>query len=208
MFVCTIAAEAGTGGDAVARLLSERTGARLLDRPGLLALAHEVEPGIDDLEHIEERVGSRLTPLAMGIALTPCSAELVRELGLRKTIAGVAKKVLARATEGPAVIVAPGGFAGLHEHPSAVHLRLRAPFEWRVEAYRRAELADRRTAEKAVKHDDHLKHAWVKTLYHVDPDDPANYSLVVDASRVPADRIADAVLAAAGPQRRARLDRY
>ena len=198
MFVCTIAAEAGTGGEAVARLLADRTGARLLDRPGLLALAHEIDPAIDDLEYIEERLGSRLTPLALGIAFTPCSAELVRELGLRKTMAAVATEVFARATEEPAVIVAPGGFAGLREHPSAVHLRLRAPFEWRVDSYRRSELIDRRSAEKAVKHDDHLRHALVKTLYHLENGDPANYSLIVDASRVPTKRVAGAVLAAAG----------
>jgi cytidylate kinase len=198
MFVCTIAAEAGTGGDAVARLLADHTGAQLLDRRGLLALAHEVDPAIDDLEYIEERIGSRLTPLALGLSFTQCSPELVRELGLRTTMAGVAKTVFARAAAGSAVIVAPGGFAGLREHPSAVHLRLRAPFEWRVESYRRSELVDRHAAEKAVKHDDHLKHALVKTLYHLDNDDPGNYSLVVDASRMPAERIAGAVLAAAG----------
>jgi cytidylate kinase len=201
MFVCTIAAQAGTAPEAVAAALVERTGARLLDRDGLLALAHAVDPEVDDLDDIEERLGSRLSSFAIGLALSTGAPAALREFELHKTIGALGRKVFAMAVKESSVIVSPGGFAVLEDHPSAVHVRLRAPFEWRVDAYRRAELVDRRCAERAVKHDDHVKHAWVKELYHRDVDDPAHFSLVVDASRVPTERVAEAVLAAAGVER-------
>jgi cytidylate kinase len=43
-------------------------------------------------------------------------------------------------------------------------------------------------------------HAWVKSLYHVDIDDPQRFSLVLDTSRFSPDRIVEILLAAAGAQ--------
>jgi Cytidylate kinase-like family len=105
---------------------------------------------------------------------------------------------MARATQAPCVILAAAGFAALPDHPSAIHVRLRAPLEWRIAAYQRDNVVDRRCAEKAVKHDDHVKRVWVRTLYGVDVDDARQFSLVLDASRFSAARIVETMLAAAG----------
>jgi len=86
----------------------------------------------------------------------------------------------------------------LAEHPAAVHVRLWAPLEWRISAYKREQLVDRRCAEKALKHDDHGKRAWVKSLYHVDIDDLRLFSLILDASRFSPDRLVQTLLAAGG----------
>ena len=96
------------------------------------------------------------------------------------------------------MIYAPAAFAALVEHPAAVHVRLWAPLEWRISAYQREQLVDRRCAEKALKRDDHGKRAWVKSLYHVDIDDLRLFSLVVDASRFSPDRLVQTLLAAGG----------
>ena len=197
MLVCTIAAEAGTDGELAARAVAAWSGAELFDREALIALARELNPEIGDLKDIEERVGSRLAAFAMGLAITG-SPEALRELELKKTIACLGREVLHEAARQPAVILAPGAFMALRDHPSAVHVRLRAPLGWRIDAYRRLQLVDRRQAERMIKHEDHLRRAWVKAIYHVDADDPANFSLVVDASRVSPDRVAAAALAAAG----------
>lgn len=197
MLVCTLTAEAGTPADVVAATIAARSGAQLFDRPALVELAREFDPGINDFEHIEERVSSRLAAFAMGLAFTG-APEVVRELELKKTIGRLAREVLSEAVRRPAVILAPAAFAALEDHPSAVHVSLRAPLAWRIETYARENLLDRHRAERAVKHEDHLRRSWAKALYHVDADDPAHFSLVVDASRVPADRIADAALACAG----------
>lgn len=197
MLVCTIAAEAGTPADAVAATIAARAGAQLFDRPALISLAREFDTEINDFEHIEERVCSRLAAFAMGLAFTG-APEVVRELELKKTIARLAREVLSEAVRQSAVILAPAAFAALEDHAAAIHVSLRAPLSWRIESYGRENLLDRHRAERAVKHEDHLRRTWAKALYHVDADDPANFSLVFDASRFRVDRIADAVLASAG----------
>jgi cytidylate kinase len=96
------------------------------------------------------------------------------------------------------VIYAPGAFAVLADCAPAVHVRLRAPLEWRIVNHQREELVDRRCAEKRLRNDDHRKQAWVKSLYRVDLDDTRLFSLVLDASRFSPDRLVDTLLAAAG----------
>ena len=98
------------------------------------------------------------------------------------------------------MIYTPGAFAALSEHPSALHVHLRAPLEWRIAAYQRERLVDRRHAEKALKHDDQRTHAWVRSLYHVDVDDARHFSLVLDASRFSCERLVETLLAAGGVQ--------
>jgi cytidylate kinase len=198
MALWTISAQAGTGAPEVARELARRAEVELLDREALLPLAHELEPEITDADELEERISSRFTALALGAAIATGSPEAVREFKLRKTLPDLGRAVLREAARRPAVIFAPAAFAALGPDPSAIHVRLRAPFEWRVAAYQRKEVVDRHAAEKAVRHDDEHKRAWVRTLYHVDVDDTSHFSLVVDVSAFATDRVVDILLAAAG----------
>ena len=124
------------------------------------------------------------------------SPHAFRELQLRQTLPELGRAVLREAAREPVVILPPAAFAALGDHPSAVHVRLRAPFEWRVAACQREEVVDRRCAEKTTRHDDDHQRAWVKKLYHVDLDDPTRFSMVVDVSRFHPARVVDLLLAA------------
>ena len=86
----------------------------------------------------------------------------------------------------------------LAEHPGAIHVRLRAPLAARIAAYQRDHLVDRAHAEKAINHDDHVKRALVRSLYHVDIDDDRLFTLVLDASRFTGERLTAILLAAGG----------
>jgi len=198
MALLTIAADLGTGGDEIAGRVAESTGLSLVDREGLVSLAQEMEPAfreVADADELEERVGGRLNALALGLAMTAGSSEAFRELRFRQALPEIARRVLARAMAQPAVIVASAAFAALADHPAAVHVRLRAPRDWRVESHHRRCLIDRAAAERAVKHDDHIKHAWVRELYGADLDDPARFAIVLDVSRFSEDLVV-AILAA------------
>ena len=197
MTLWTISAQAGTDGRAIATELAQRAAVPLLDRKALAPYAHDLEPEISDVDELEERLGGRLQAFALSVALAGGATEATRELQLRRALPALGRAVLAEAAREPAVIFVPAAFAVLRDHPAAVHVRLRAPLERRVEAYRRQELVDRRCAQKAVRHDDDHQRAWVKMLYHADVDDPALFSLVVDVSRFPPDRVVDVLLAAA-----------
>jgi cytidylate kinase len=185
MAVWTISAQCGTGGAEVARELAARADVPLLDRKSLLAFAIDLDlvPAVDNVEALEERVGGRLNALALSAAMSSGSPHAFRELQLRQTLPELGRAVLREAAREPVVIFAPAAFAALGDHPSAVHVRLRAPFEWRVAACQREEVVDRRCAEKTTHHDDDHQRAWVKKLYHVDVDDPRRFSLVVDVSQ-------------------------
>jgi cytidylate kinase len=196
MGLWTISAQAGTGAPAIAGALASRAGVDLVDRKRLLALAHEMDPDVDETSDLEARLGGRLNTFALSLALSSGSPVALRELRLRQALPQLGRAVLREAARRPAVIVAPGAFAALRDQPNAVHVRLRAPFAWRVAAYQRQEVVDRRCAEKAVRHDDEQRRAWVRALHHVDLDDLTQFTLVVDVSRLSTERVVDLLLAA------------
>lgn len=196
--VWTIAAQEGTRGDRLAAALAEAAGVSLLDRKTLALFAHKLDPDLPELDELEGRLGGRLNALALSTAITAGSADAFREVELRQNLPALARVVVAEAARSPGVIYVPAAFAALSEHPSAVHVRVRAPLEWRIATYQREHLVDRRCAEKALKRDDHRKQAWVRSLYRVDLDDARHFSLVLDASRFSPQRLVETLLAAGG----------
>lgn len=198
MAVWTIAAQEGTSGARLAADLATAADVPLLDREALGALAREVDPAFPKVEGLETRFGRRLNMMALSTAMTVGSPDALSELDLRRRLPELGRAALTKAACSPCVIYAPAAFAALSDHHAAVHVRVHAPLEWRIATYQREHVVDRRCAEKAVKHDDHRTHAWVKSLYHVDVDDTELFSLALDASRFPADRIVEILLAAGG----------
>lgn len=198
MAVWTIAAQEGTGGGRLATELAAAAGVSLLDREALARFARRVDPNFPEDGELEARLGGRLNTLALSTAITAGSAEAFREVELRQKLPDLGRAVVGEAARSPCVIYAPAAFAALSEHPAAVHVRLRAPFEWRIAAYRREHLVDRHRAEKVLKHDDRSQQAWVKSLYRVDIDDARLFSLVLDASRFSPERLVETLLAAGG----------
>ena len=197
MTVWTISAQPGTPGEAAARELATIAGVPLYDREGFAAMAEDLDIEVPALDRIEERFCGRH---ALGLALASGmgGAAPVRELQLKQALPDLGRRLMSEVARGPCVIAVPAAFAALADHPAALHARLRAPFDWRVEAYRREHLVDRHRAEKELKHADHLQHAWVRMLYHVDAEDDSRYAIVLDASRLSPVRVAEALLGAGG----------
>jgi hypothetical protein len=202
MAVWTVSAEQGTGGDRVAASLAAAADVALIDREALAVLAGEINPdvtGAAKLDELERRVGGGgVSLLALCAPFSPLAGEAVRELQLHHALPELGRTVLARAARCSCVIVASGAFAALDTHCSAVHVRLRAPFDWRVAQYARENLVNHQCAEKAVRDDDHRKRAWIKSMYHVDINEPKHFSVVVDVSRFSLDRLVETLLAAGG----------
>jgi hypothetical protein len=198
MTVWTIAAQEGTGGARLAAELALAADVPLLDRTALAVLAHRLDPDCPPDDALERRLGGRLNTLALSTAITVGSPDAFREIELRHKLPALGRAVVAEAARTPCVIYAPAAFAALSQHPAAVHVRLWAPLHWRIAAYRREHLVDRRCAEKALKGLDHSERAWVKSLYHMDIDDFRNFSLALDASGFSPDRLVQSMLAAGG----------
>ena len=200
MAVWTIAAQEGTGGARVARELAAAAGVPLIDRQELGRFAHELDSTFPLDDDLARRLGGRFNALALNTAISVGSTDAFSELQLQQALPGLGRAVLAQVACSPCVIYSPAVFAALSDHPSAVHVHLRAPLEWRIAAYQREHLVDRRHAEKALKHDDQRTHAWVRSLYRVDIDDARHFSLVLDASRFSCERLVETLLAAGGVQ--------
>ena len=199
MTVWTISAEEGAGGARIAADLASAADVPLLDFKTLATRAQGLLGDVPDLEDLEQRVGGRFNAILLSVALMgAASAGAQAELEFRRTLPELGRAVMGEAARSPCVILAPSAVAALGDHPGAVHARLRAPLEWRIAAYQREHVVDRAAAERAVKHDDHAKHMWVKTLYHGDLDDFRLFSLAVNVSRFSPQRVVEILLAAAG----------
>jgi hypothetical protein len=197
MAVWTISAQEGTNGPRIAAELATAAGVSLLDRESLAVMAHAAEPTLPQLDEIESRFG-RFTMLSLSTAISVGSAEACQEVELRHRLPDLGRAVLGEAARSPCVIYVPAAFAALQDHPTAIHVRLRAPLECRLVAYQREHLVDRRAAEKALKREDNRRQAWVRSLYRADIDDPRRFSIVLDASHFSCDRIVETLLAAGG----------
>jgi cytidylate kinase len=198
MRVWTISAEAGSGGERVAADLAAAAGVPLLDFKALSSLMPEELGDVPDLAHLEERVGGRLNAIGLSLAMIGTGSALaLSELEFRRTLPELGRAVLGEAARSSCVILAQSAFLGLRDHVSAIHVRIHAPLEWRIDAYQRDNVVDRAAAERAVKHDDHMTRTWVKTMYHANIDDYALFAVVVDASRFSRERLVEMLVAAA-----------
>jgi cytidylate kinase len=203
MTIWTIAAQAGTGGERIAAELAASAGVPLLDRQTLARFAHDLNPDeleVEDIEQIEERFGGRLRMLALSTAMTTAAVAAVAlpEIQLRNRLPELGRAVFNEVARQPCVILSPAAFAALADHPGAVHVRIHAPLEIRIAAYQRDHVVDRGRAEKAISHDDHVKSALVRSLYHVGVDDDRLFGLVLDSSRFTPERLVEILLAAGG----------
>jgi hypothetical protein len=198
MRIWTISAAAGVGGERIAAELAAAAGVSLFDFRALSSLAGDQLGDVPDLADLEERVGGRLNAIGLSLAMIGSGSALaVSELEFRRTLPELGRAVLGEAVRSSCVILAPSAFLGLRDHVSAIHVRIHAPLEWRIDAYQRDNVVDRPAAERAVKHDDQMTRAWVKTIYHANLDDYSMFSVVVDASRFSTQRLVEMLIAAA-----------
>jgi hypothetical protein len=197
MRIWTISAAAGAGGERIAADLAAAAVVPLFDFKALSSLAPDRLGDVPDLAHLEERVGGRLNAIGLSLAMIGSgSAVAVSELEFRRTLPELGRTVLGEAARSSCVILAQTAALGLRDHVSAIHVRIHAPLEWRIDAYQRDNVIDRPAAERAVKHDDHMTRTWVKTIYHANLDDYSLFSVVLDASRLSPERIVEMLIAA------------
>jgi Cytidylate kinase-like family len=197
MRIWTISAEAGAGGERVAADLAAAAGVPLLDFKTLSSFAPDVLGDVPDMAALEERVGGRLNAIGLSLAMIGAgSGVAVSEIEFRRTLPELGRTILEKAARESCVIPAPSAFLALSDRVSAVHVRLHAPLDWRIDRYQRDHVVDRGVAGNAVKHDDQMTRTWVKTIYHASLDDYALFSIVLDASRFSTERVVEMLLAA------------
>jgi cytidylate kinase len=126
----------------------------------------------------------------------PISASLeeyVRMVGL--VIRGLAR-------EGNVLIIGRGGQVLLKNYPTALHVQIVAPLNYRIEVVMAREGMNKRAAQNRVRASDRARFDYVRRYHDVDWLDSSLYHLVVNTGRVPVATAVDLIVAA----KRAMLD--
>lgn len=191
--VVTISREAGTNASEVTtelvRLLSERDDPKNPWQKYDSELVNRVAEDHDLSEHliaaVQERDKSWIEHFAAGLTSTPTDIEIAMKIA--KTIRGIA-------AVGRAVIVGRGGQAILNGVPQVIHVRLRAPVEWRVQQHAESHKLDIEKAREEVSRIDNERTRFVKNHFNRDPHDPDLYDLIINMKQVDVKQAARVIL--------------
>lgn len=197
----TISTQEGVRGQEIANRVAERAGVRLYNREALTEIAQErmLDPEAADERLLCERVGGLFQLLGVHAGLLLGSTDAMLEAQLQRDLPRRARWLLRDAVRPPAVVHAVMAFDALEDHPTAVHVRIRAPREWRIKTLASNCCVPYDDATRRVHADDRRQQALGNLFGRSSIDDPSAFSLVVDASRFTVDQIVEQILASAVP---------
>lgn len=108
----------------------------------------------------------------------------------------LAEIIRALAIHGHAILVGRGSHLITQDLKTGLHVRLVAPFEWRVHRYATDYGLDFATAEKKVREEQQQREKFLRTFFVQDPKHPFHHDLVIDNSRFNLDQIVEILFTA------------
>jgi cytidylate kinase len=168
MAVVTISREYGSAGSEVARSVAELLGYHLVDKTTIgRVLAGYGLIDFDSTYEAEAGIWSAF------------------DTKLRTVVSMLERIAFAVGRHGHAVLLGRGNYLALGGIEGVLNVRIRAPFEWRVQRImEERSLADRGLAESAVREGDKVRSSFVSSVYGVRWDSMEKFDLVVDTSKV------------------------
>jgi cytidylate kinase len=205
MTIVTVSAAYGAGGAAVGPQLAERLGVPFLDRAIPAAVAARLAMPLEEAQVRDESIGGLLSRMALRLApmgqafgaSTPQDA--VDEETFRRTTEAIIRE---HAATGEVVVLGRAGAIVLRDDPRALHVRLDAPRERRIEQAIRLTGEDRGDVERRLDETDRAREAYVRHFYRADARDPALYHLTIDSTAVPLEAVVDLIVLAAASRTR------
>ncbi len=169
MDVVTISRQLGSQGFEIAQALAAEMGYRLvwrelINQAAIRAGAPEVALAVIDELNL------------LGICPSPEKCQAYIE--------AVAKVIHELADEGRIVIVGRGGQLILRGHPNALHVRIVAPLEVRVERLAASKSIPAKAALAQIKASDRTRRLYFQKFYQADWDDPELYDLTINTARI------------------------
>lgn len=188
----TIAREFGCQGYPLAEALVKRLNARASGDPWVV-IGHEVLDEVAKLSGytVDQIEKSRDTPASLkaifSLFLDRSRAEETEVFSyMREVVKGFAKR-------GNCVIVGRGGAFVAQDLPNCIHLRLVAPYEFRVEKIMKAHGMGRDEAEKFIDLHQGQREKFIRRLADERMDNPHLYHLIINNSRMDIENIAELV---------------
>jgi cytidylate kinase len=202
MAVITISRELGSCGDQVAELLCEQLDYCRVDKDMLLHIAQEA--GVDTETILEEERNitqrARLVSGEMTSLYRKQATAFERKRALDdQTYEQVVRETIERfAREGNAIIVGRGGQMVLSTWPTALHVRLYAPPEVRVQRMMEREHLSQAEAERRVAQSDEQKRQYIRHWHNnADWRNSKYYHLTIDTARISLETVAQIIILAA-----------
>ena len=208
MTVITISRQFGSGGDEIADRLCELLGYHHFDKRMIVQAA--AEAGLSEQEVIDyseenhkvqtfmDRILGRSAAVAevMVWREDAYGVRIPEKLTLNENTALelVQKAIQAAYTAGNMVIIGRGGQVLLKDKPDAVHVRIEAPTEDRVQRLKvnmkqdlqayQADIEVRRAAQDLILKHDEVSADYIKRFYNADINDPMLYHLMINTGKV------------------------
>jgi len=190
----TVSREFGAGGSDFASELGERLGWPVLDQEIIRRIAERLKLQVRAVERLDEHPPNWLARVTSALLIAPPELPLgidTPHMLRMDSVAEAAQSVLVQAAEKPPVIIV--GHSGQNifaTRRGALHVRLVAPLESRVDRLTARFGWDRDTAAERARHIDADRAAYSLRYYHREWRDPLLYHVVIDTARV---SIAEAV---------------
>lgn len=195
--IITISREYGAGGSEVARRVAEALGWRVVDNELIDRVASRAGLPPEEVARREERAPGFVERLTRALSRSspetfPAPADTVPEPE-EATLVRITEGVVAEiAAEGRVVMVGRAGPAVLHAEHAALHAKLVARAEFRVQRIlaegrigaaangAEAQPPHRATAEQVMRDADANRARYVKQYYGLDWSDPTHYHMVLN----------------------------
>jgi cytidylate kinase len=208
MAVITISRQFGSGGDEVADCICRELGYRKLSKTHFLQAA--AEAGLSEQEIIDfseddykakgffDRLLGRQFTIgqariwredATGVQTTE-----VTELNEEHALSIVKSAIHAAYRAGSVVVMGRGGQMVLKDSPAAVHVRVEAPLEDRIQRVKIEQKLERRPAQELIEARDGNSADYLRHFYSVDWANPLLYHVVLNTGLLEIDQAAQLVV--------------
>ncbi|MCS7264845.1 MAG: cytidylate kinase-like family protein [Armatimonadetes bacterium] len=221
MGVITISRVFGCAADEVTAKVAEILGYEVVDKELLAHIAAEAQKSEDEVARYDESTMSPIErflkalvrfsvpeeaiawspgPLRETPFFLPTKEQWRREGGkvldheecLKFT--QMALKKLAQ--KGRVIIVGRGGMVVLKDFPKAIHVRLFAPLEWRIQRVAKIENITCEKAKQKIIAEDKRRAEYLRQFYGVDWNDPSLYHMVLNVAKLGVELSAQLIVSA------------
>ena len=182
MAIITVSREMGTGAYQIASEVAQRLKYTLIDGPRIKALAAKYGLSPEMLQMVDEKPPSYVTAEDRKRAAALNAIELI---------------ILDLARKGNVVIYGRGAQDLLNGCTNILRLRFIANFEERVGRFAEREWIDPDMARSLIRRSDHQRGGFIHFYFDRDWQDPNNYDLVFNTSRLSEATIIDCIVVAA-----------
>jgi cytidylate kinase len=207
MAVITISRQLESGGDDVARLVSEKLNYQIFDKramaragqelgmaAGVVESATNFQPAAKGL--LERWFGNYQDPMHSEASSWTFGArnDALQDL----TVAQLMQIINAGYQKGNVIVVGRGGMAALQNKPDVLHVRILAPTAMRVKRLAEHENLSLELAQQKIRERDLSDVDWIKRYFGLDSHDPSLFDVIINTAKITPEAAADLVVAALG----------